>query len=106
VLPEALRARGAEVDVVTLYETVIEALSEGQLEAVTAADYITVTSASSVHNLAEAAGGFPEGPRVVSIGPVTSEALRGIGHEADVTAEDHDLDGLIEALIADVAARA
>ena len=105
VLPEALRARGAKVDVVALYETVIERLSEEQLAAVAAADYITVTSASSVHNLAEAAGGFPAGPRVVSIGPVTSEALRGIGHEADVTAEDHDLDGLIEALIADVAAR-
>ncbi len=44
VLPDALRARGAEVDVLDLYETVAEPLDAGTLAATTAADYVTFTS--------------------------------------------------------------
>ena len=36
VLPDALRERGAEVDVVALYETVADPLSEAELEPVAA----------------------------------------------------------------------
>jgi uroporphyrinogen III methyltransferase/synthase len=38
---------------------------------------------------------------VVSIGPVTSETARGLGLEVHVEAERHDIDGLVEALLAD-----
>ena len=48
VLPDALRARGAEVDVVALYETVAEPASERQRAALAAADYVTFTSSSTV----------------------------------------------------------
>ncbi len=48
VLPDALRARGAQVDVLALYETVAEPLSERALEQAQTADYITFTSSSSV----------------------------------------------------------
>ena len=48
MLPDALRARGAEVDVVALYETVAEPLSEPQRAAVAGADYVTFTSSSTV----------------------------------------------------------
>jgi uroporphyrinogen III methyltransferase/synthase len=41
--------------------------------------------------------------RLVSIGPVTSEALRARGHEPDVEATRHDIDGVVDALVADVA---
>src|SRR5207302_1683442 len=48
VLPDALRERGAEVDVVALYETVAESLSDAQLDALGHADYVTFTSSSTV----------------------------------------------------------
>jgi uroporphyrinogen III methyltransferase/synthase len=102
VLPEALRERGAEVDAVALYETVREEPDAGALEAARGADYITFTSASTVENLKEALGGeFPAAARVVSIGPITSEAARAAGIEVAVEASRHDLDGLIEALLED-----
>jgi uroporphyrinogen III methyltransferase/synthase len=104
VLPEALRERGAEVDVVALYETVREQPDAGAVEAAQGADYVTFTSSSTVTNLSEALGDrFPTGARVVSIGPVTSDAARAAGLEVDVEAERHDVDGLLAALLADAA---
>jgi uroporphyrinogen III methyltransferase/synthase len=106
VLPQALRERGAEVDVVALYETVREDPDPAAIEAARRADYVTFTSSSTVRNfLAAVPGGVPEGARVVSIGPVTSEAAREAGIRVDVEAERHDLDGLVEALLADAAGR-
>jgi uroporphyrinogen III methyltransferase/synthase len=107
VLPDALRARGAEVDVLELYETVAEPLTEAQLAAVRAADYVTFTSASTVANLLGAlgAGGAAalDGARLASIGPITSDALRGHGLEPALEADPHDVDGLLAALVADAA---
>jgi uroporphyrinogen III methyltransferase/synthase len=106
VLPEALRRRGAEVEVLELYDTAIEPLSAPELEAVARADYLTFTSSSTVKFFRASAGdGFPPGVRVLSIGPVTSATLRELGREPDLEAARHDLDGLVEALLADVAAR-
>ena len=79
VLPDALRARGAEVDVLELYETVAEPLAPQALQARREADYVTFTSASTVRFFLEAAGGDAgalASTRVVSIGPVTSATLR------------------------------
>ena len=107
VLPDGLRARGAEVDVLPLYETVAESLSPAQLDALAAADYVTFTSSSTVTRLLEAtAAGGLDHARLVSIGPVTSATLREHGLEPDVEATAHDIDGLVRALLADVEARA
>jgi uroporphyrinogen III methyltransferase/synthase len=104
VLPEYFERRGAEVDVVALYETVREQPSADGVEAARGADYVTFTSSSTVTNLIEALGeGFPARARVVSIGPVTSEAARAAGLTVDVEAERHDLDGLLQALREDAA---
>jgi uroporphyrinogen III methyltransferase/synthase len=129
VLPKALRERGAEVDVLALYETVAEPPSRSALERARAADYITFTSASAVRffwDALRARVGHPDssnftqtpsdsrrageaplapGTRIVSIGPVTSTALREHGLEPHVEAIQHDIDGLVEALLADAAAR-
>ncbi len=123
VIPEALRARGAEVDVVALYETVAEPLPARILQAAGKADYITFTSSSTVRFFLQAAGEMSAdgertasgasgasallspATRVVSIGPVTSATLREHGIEPHVEAERHDIDGLIEALAADAARR-
>jgi uroporphyrinogen III methyltransferase / synthase len=102
VLPEALRERGAEVDVLALYETVREQPGAEEIEAAQSADYITFTSSSTVTNLSEALGDrFPTAARIVSIGPITSETIRARGLEVDVEAERHDVDGLLEALLKD-----
>jgi uroporphyrinogen III methyltransferase / synthase len=110
VLPDALRARGAEVDVMALYETVAEPLSEQVLQAVKAADYITFTSSSTVRFFLQASGGAdaPLAPstRIVSIGPVTSQTLREHGLEPHVEANPYDVAGMIAALLADVASQA
>ncbi|HET9162114.1 MAG TPA: uroporphyrinogen-III C-methyltransferase [Solirubrobacterales bacterium] len=104
VLPDALRERGAEVDVVALYETLRETPDEEAVAAAQDADYVTFTSSSTVRNLTEALGErFPSQARIVSIGPVTSEAARDAGLEVHVEAARHDVDGLIEALLADAA---
>jgi uroporphyrinogen III methyltransferase / synthase len=103
VLPDALRERGAEVDVVALYETVREAVEPEAVEAAQGADYVTFTSSSTVRNLVEALGDrFPQDARIVSIGPITSEAARAAGLEVAVEAERHDVDGLLAALLQNV----
>jgi uroporphyrinogen III methyltransferase/synthase len=106
VLPDALRERGADVDVVALYETVREEPDPDAVEAAQGADYVTFTSSSTVANLTEALGDrFPAGARVVSIGPITSEAARAAGLRVDVEAERHDVDGLLAALLGDASTR-
>lgn len=104
VLPDALRARGAEVDLLALYRTVAEPLADGARAAALGADYATFTSASSARFFHEAAGTL-DGPRLVSIGPITSDQLRELGYEPAVEASDHTPDGLVAALLADAATR-
>jgi uroporphyrinogen III methyltransferase / synthase len=104
VLPDALRERGAEVDVLALYETVAEPLSAPALADARAADYITFTSSSTVRFFLDAAGGdagLSAGTRIVSIGPITSATLREHGLEPLVEAEDHDVEGIVRALLGD-----
>jgi uroporphyrinogen III methyltransferase / synthase len=127
VLPDALRERGAEVDVVALYETVAEPLAAPAREQARTADYVTFTSSSTVRFFLQAlresseasnrdgageedphendAGALAPHTRVVSIGPVTSATLREHGIEPHVQAERHDIDGLVAALLADAVAR-
>ncbi|HUC07834.1 MAG TPA: uroporphyrinogen-III C-methyltransferase [Solirubrobacterales bacterium] len=104
VIPEHLSGRGAEVDVVALYETVREQPSAEAIEAAQSADYVTFTSSSTVRNLTDALGDrFPKAARIVSIGPVTSDAVGDAGLELHVEAERHDIDGLVTALLEDAA---
>ena len=114
VLPDALRAQGAEVDVLALYETVAEPLSQQALSAAANADYITFTSSSTVRFFLESAQQsgastrdtplLSKSTRIVSIGPVTTETLDEHELPPHVEAQRHDIDGLVEALLA--AARA
>ena len=105
MLPDALRGRGADVDDVALYETVAEPLGEAERAALERATYVTFTSSSTVRFLLESGVRPPEGARVVSIGPVTSATAQERGVVVHVEAERHDVDGLVDALTADVAQR-
>ena len=106
LLPDALRERGARVEVLALYDTVPEPLGTETLAALAAADYVTFTASSTVDHLSRALAAadapFPAQARVVSIGPVTSTTARERGLEIAVEAERHDIDGVVEALLADV----
>ena len=103
VLPDALRERGADVDVVALYETIAEESDPEAVEAARAADYVTFTSSSTVRNLLAAVGDrFPDGARIVSIGPVTTRTARDAGLEVHVEATRHDPEGVVEALLRDI----
>lgn len=106
-LPDGLRAAGFEVTDVALYETVAEPLDEDAIAAIAAADYVTFTSASTARFLAEAGGlataDGAAGPRLASIGPVTTAALAELGATPAVEATEATIDGLIAALIDDAA---
>lgn len=105
VIPDALRAAGAIVDVVDAYRNVIPADAPTQLRRalVEGLDAATFTSSSSVTHLADAARaanlGFPfAGVAAVSIGRVTSATLRAAGWEPAAEADPHDIPGLIAAI--------
>jgi uroporphyrinogen III methyltransferase / synthase len=100
VLPDGLRARGAAVDVVSLYETLAEPIDPALAPAIAQADYLTFTSSSTVRFFLGSAQPGPE-TRIVSIGPVTSAALHEHGMSMHVEAARHDIDGLLEAIVAD-----
>lgn len=108
VLPDALRERGVKVDVLALYETLAEDPPARLLQEALAADYLTFTSASTVRFFLRGLGSgrLSGDTRIVSIGPITSGALREHGLEPYVEASTHDIDGLVQALLADVTTRA
>jgi uroporphyrinogen III methyltransferase/synthase len=103
VLPDGLRDRGAEVDVVALYETLPQPLSDEDRAAALRSDWVTFTAGSAVRSFVAAAGGAQAlrgGPRLASIGPATSDALRALGLEPDLQAAEHTPRGLVDALVA------
>ena len=100
LLPDGLRERGAEVEILALYRTTAEPLDEEARAAVLGAEYLTFASASAAR-FTHAAAGTLAGPRIVSIGPVTSAALAELGFPPHVEAAEHTPDGLVAALLAD-----
>ncbi len=105
VIPHALRAAGATVDVVDAYRNVMpasapallrDALKEG-------IDAVAFTSSSSVTHLVDAAQktgiAFPfVGVAAISIGPITSKTLRDLGWEPLAEANPSDVSGLVDAV--------
>lgn len=108
IIPDALRARGASVEVVDAYQTVIPSESVTAIGTLFSSarrppDAATFTSSSTVTNflaLAEAAGAVrPPSMKAVSIGPITSATLREHGWHPAAEADPHDLGGLVEAVV-------
>jgi len=104
-LPDALRARGSEVDVVVAYETKPLQSSGAELAARIEAgsvDAVLFTSSSTVTSTLEALG--PRAQELLSrvascsIGPVTSKALLGAGLQPTVQASVYTVEGLLDAL--------
>jgi uroporphyrinogen-III synthase len=105
VIPNALRAAGAEVDVVDAYRNVLPEAAPAQLRRAVAEglDAATFTSSSSATHLAEAARAagiaWPlAAVPAISIGSVTSQTLAGLGWEPAAEAVPSDIPGLIAAV--------
>ncbi len=103
LVPEALRQRGAAVDIVEVYRNAIPEDAGRNAAAVFHADpkpgWVALTSSSTVKNLlAVVSRDLLQGVRIASIGPATSETARKHGLEIDAEAAPHTLDGLVEAI--------
>jgi uroporphyrinogen-III synthase/uroporphyrinogen III methyltransferase/synthase len=106
VIPDALRAAGASVDVVDAYLNAMPEDAPARLRHALAngVDAATFTSSSSATHLAEAARAaeiqFPfAGVKAISIGPITSKTLRDLGWEPAAEATVLDVPGLIESVV-------
>lgn len=104
VVADGLRDRGAQVDDVAVYETVAERPADDVIADALAADIITFTSSSTVTNTLALLGDAQRaqlvaGPLVASIGPVTSDTARAAGLEVATEADEHDIPGLMRAVL-------
>jgi len=106
VVPVGLEAAGARVTIADAYRNVIPEDSIGKVRELFTndpPDAITFTSASTAQNLQallEAAQvRIPDGTVLVSIGPITSEAMRELGLEPTVEAKEATIPSLVTALL-------
>jgi uroporphyrinogen-III synthase len=106
VIPDALRAAGAQVDVVDAYRNAMPEAAPEQLRhalagGIDAATFTSSSSATHLQSAAQAAGlTWPfAGVAAISIGPITSATLRDSGWEPAIEAEQSDIPGLIAAVV-------
>ena len=104
LVPAELARRGAAVDVVEAYRTVVPESARARAAEIFGAgrkpDWITFTSSSTVENFVEAAGaGALAGVEVASIGPITSATVRKHGIEVTAEAGVFTIDGLLQAIL-------
>jgi uroporphyrinogen-III synthase len=107
ILPETLATAGATVTIAEAYRNQLPPDSIPALQQIFATegsypDAITFTSASTARNLCallEAANlVLPPHITLASIGPVTSQALRDLGHEPTIEASEPTIAALVQAL--------
>jgi uroporphyrinogen III methyltransferase/synthase len=111
-LPSLLRDRGALVDDIIAYRTMIPRhLTLESLKSILAegVDLIIFTSPSTVRNLAQITGhgalaSFLRDIKVACIGPVTAHAVEELGIGVDVVAKTHTIDGVAEAIVDEIGA--
>jgi len=109
-LPALLRERGALVEEVVAYRTVIPRdLTAERLKSILAerVDLVTFTSPSTVRNLARVLGAgelerFLRNVKVACIGPITVQATKEVGIEVDIVARTHTIDALVEAIVNEI----
>jgi uroporphyrinogen III methyltransferase / synthase len=103
LVPQALRERGAQVDIVDVYRNIIPEDAARNANAVfgesVKPDWIAFTSSSTVKNLLACVSRESlENVKIASIGPVTSETARKHALHIDVEAMPHTMEGLVNAI--------
>jgi uroporphyrinogen III methyltransferase/synthase len=105
LVPRVLAEKGARVEVVEAYETVVPELPPEELARLFTPppDVITFTSSSTAQNFAKLVGedrvaGVLRGITIASIGPVTSETVRKLGLTVTIEAAESTLRGLVRAI--------
>lgn len=105
VLPDGLRARGAQVDVIPVYRTIPEVGDgPGLARDILAGriDVVTLTSSSTVHAFVQAVGGeAAQSGRYCAavIGPITAATAREHGLRVEIEAREFTTAGLVDALV-------
>jgi len=106
-LPSLLAKRGAEVDILPVYQAVCPPEAGTallQLFNSEGADVITFTSSSTVANFVRA---FPDDKlpavlgdaEVACMGPVTADTARKLGLQVDIIAREYTIQGLVQAIV-------
>ena len=105
-LPQALRGLGATVTELIAYRNVKPDVAESDIEALVGSqpDWVTFTSASTAKNFSEILGPrnlsrLGRAARYASIGPTTTQAARDGGIDVAVEPGQHDIPGLVEAMV-------
>ena len=103
VLAQGLESLGARVQQVAAYRTVTpgEAGDKGRELLELGVDVVTFTSSSTVRNLLGLLDGNKqrlESSLVACIGPITAKTARESGLRVDLVAEQHTVEGLVDAL--------
>lgn len=107
VLPQGLRDLGATVDVVVVYQTLLDnsfaeqvkrMLEEGKV------DIITFTSSSTVNNFFELLKGIDlaralDTVSIACIGPITASTAKELGLKVNVAATEYTIPGLVGAIV-------
>jgi len=109
-LPILLRERGAVVDEISVYRTVVPSdLTSESVHALfqSGVNLVTFTSPSTVRSLARVVGtdqlrNLLKGVKVACIGPVTLEAAKELGIDVEVVAMTHTIDALVEAIVNEI----
>jgi uroporphyrinogen-III synthase len=99
VVGPGLRAKGWRVDEAVAYRTVAGSVDPASLPRARAADAVAFTSSSTVERTVDLLGTDGVPAIVVSIGPITSGAVRAAGLTVAAEAVVHTLDGLVAAVV-------
>jgi uroporphyrinogen-III synthase len=97
-LADELRGKGAEVDVVVAYRTVLVEPPMWGILPLRIADAVVLASGSACRSLA-AAGGAGGGAMLVCIGPKTAKVAREVGLKVGLVADETTSDGIIRSLV-------
>jgi uroporphyrinogen-III synthase len=97
-LAEELRGRGADVETVVAYRTILVEPPMWGILPLRIADAVVLASGSACRSLA-AAGGAGGGAMLVCIGPKTAKVAREVGLKVGLVADETTADGIIQALV-------
>ena len=97
-LADELRGRGAHVESVVAYRTILIEPPMWGILPLRIADAVVLASGSACRSLA-AAGGAGGGATLVCIGPKTAKVAREVGLRVGLVADEATSDGIIQALV-------